>query len=240
MNNETYRKIVVAGCMTAALAIGIAVFAFRHPAALAVAHQPAPPPTTGQAPPPPPQVAQSGEGTAQPAPADSIASQEQAPAPLVAKSKPTPTQAPNRPVTLSHAAAEVGTKGSAAAASPDSTSTAMVPPATSERNDSEASGAPATGDSPPDAPKPSGGADYAAADQQITIDVKSEISRDGSNKGAVIEVTTDHGVVALSGSVPDQNTFEHVKEVVARVRGVTGVDTTALSVASLMSSAIQQ
>jgi osmotically-inducible protein OsmY len=95
-------------------------------------------------------------------------------------------------------------------------------------------------DSPSDTSKSEGGSDYVAADQQITIDVKSEISRDDSNKGAVIEVTTDHGVVALKGTVPDQNTFDHVKEVVARVKGVTGVDTSALSVASLMSSAISQ
>jgi hypothetical protein len=244
MNDESYRKIVVAGCMAVALAIGIALFALRHPAVPAVAQQPAPPPpTTEQAPPAPPQVAQSGEGSSQPAATESVASNTAVAPPMVAKARSTPTQPRNRPVTPSLAAADVGVnQGGAVAASLGSTSGAVVPPDSSESNnskDNDANDAAATGDSPQDAAKPNGSSDYAAADRQITIDVKSEISRDGSNKGAVIEVSTDHGVVALSGTVPDQNTFDHVKEVVARVQGVMGVDTSALSVASLMSSAIQ-
>ena len=241
MNNETYRRIVVGGCMAAAVAIGVAVFAFRHHAAPAVAQQPAPPPpATEQAPPGPPQVTQSGEGISPPAPTDSVASKDGASVPLVSKSRTTPNQPRNRPVTPSLAAADVGAKqGSAVAASPDPASGAAVPPAISEPNDREVTDAPAPAYSTP-AASPNGGSDYATVDRQITNDVKSEISRDGSNKDAVIEVKTDHGVVALSGSVPDQNTFDHVKEVVARVKRVTGVDTSALSVASLVSSTIQQ
>jgi osmotically-inducible protein OsmY len=160
---------------------------------------------------------------------------------MVAKSRPTPIQPHNRPVTPSLAAADVGTKeGGAGAASTDSASVAVVAPAAGDSDDHEANVAPATGDSPADASKPNGGSDYAASDQQITIDVKSEISRDDSNKGAAIEVSTDHGVVALSGTVPDQTTLDHVKELVARVKGVTGVNASALSVASLVSSAIPQ
>jgi BON domain len=242
MDNETSRKIIVAGCMAAVLAVGITVFALRHPTAPAVAQQPMPPPsTTEQAPPAPSEVTQSGEGTSQPAPADSVAGNDGASAALVTKSTPPTVQPRSRPITPSLAVANVGAKPRSAVAAPaDAASAALAAPAVNETNDSEATGTPTTGDSATDASKPNGGSDYVAADRQITIDVKTEISRDGSDKGAVIEVTTDHGVVALSGSVPDQNTFDHVKEVVARVKGVTSVDTSALSVGSLVSSAIQQ
>jgi hyperosmotically inducible protein len=73
----------------------------------------------------------------------------------------------------------------------------------------------------------------AAADHQITADVKSAISQDSVTKDSDIAVSTSHGVVALKGSVPDQNIIDHVADAVGKVKDVKSVDTSALVVTSL-------
>ena len=239
MNSETNRKLVVGGCMAAAVAIGIVVFSYRHHGAPLAVQQPAlpPPPVSEQLAPTPPPVAQSGDSASQPEPADSAASRDAVAPSTAAKTSATPVQQRTRPVKPSLAAADTG---STITATPDVASGAVAPPTVSDSNTNDATGAATPDATTQDASKPSDGADYASLDRQITIDVKSEISRDGSSKDAAINVTTDHGVVALSGSVPDQSTFDHVKEVASRVKGVASVDTSALSVTSLMSAVVSQ
>lgn len=72
-----------------------------------------------------------------------------------------------------------------------------------------------------------------ATDSQITTAVKSQIASDSLVKDTPIAVTTTNGVVALSGTVPTQDAIDHVKIVVASVKDVKSVDTSALTVPNL-------
>ena len=76
-------------------------------------------------------------------------------------------------------------------------------------------------------------AQLATADSQITTDVKSEIAVDTLSKDVSIGVITTNGVVALSGSLTSQDAIDHVKEVVAKVKDVKSVDTSALILVNL-------
>lgn len=67
-----------------------------------------------------------------------------------------------------------------------------------------------------------------ASDSWITTKVKSDLLADNVTKGLDISVKTSNGVVALSGTVVDSGTVDHVKDLAARVRGVKSVDTSAL------------
>jgi hyperosmotically inducible protein len=98
---------------------------------------------------------------------------------------------------------------------------------------SELTTPPATGNSPADEQKVATSAELAASDSQITTDVKSEIAGDSLSRQANIEVTTTHGVVALTGSLASQGAIDHFKEVAGKVPGVKSVDTSALVLASL-------
>jgi hyperosmotically inducible protein len=70
-------------------------------------------------------------------------------------------------------------------------------------------------------------------DHQITTDVKSEILLDSVSKDSNIAVTTTHGVVALTGSLPDQSAVDHVTDAVGRIKDVKSVDASALIVTQL-------
>jgi len=72
----------------------------------------------------------------------------------------------------------------------------------------------------------------AVSDTEITAKVKSEIAVDTVGMSGAIGVTTTDGVVALSGSLSSQDDIEHIKGVVARVKDVKSVDTTAMSVSA--------
>jgi hyperosmotically inducible protein len=98
---------------------------------------------------------------------------------------------------------------------------------------SELTAPPATGSSPADEQKVATSTDSTASDSQITTDVKSEIAGDSLSSQVNIEVTTTHGVVALTGSLASQNAIDHFKEVAGKVAGVKSVDTSALVLASL-------
>ena len=74
---------------------------------------------------------------------------------------------------------------------------------------------------------------FAAADSQITTDVKSELAGDSLSKDVNIGVTTTHGVVVLSGNLASQDAIDHVRDVAGKVPGVKSVDTSALVLASL-------
>jgi len=72
-----------------------------------------------------------------------------------------------------------------------------------------------------------------ATDSQITSEVKSAIAVDNVVKDVPIGVSTTNGVVALTGSLASQDAVEHVKIVVASVKDVKSVDTSALIVRNL-------
>ncbi len=92
---------------------------------------------------------------------------------------------------------------------------------------------PATSSAPADDQKVGASAEFAAADSQITTDVKSQIAGDSLSKDAKIGVTTTHGVVALTGNLASQDAIDHVKDVAGKVKDVKSVDTSALVLASL-------
>jgi BON domain len=97
----------------------------------------------------------------------------------------------------------------------------------------EVPAAPATSSSPADGQKVATSTEFAAADGQITTDVKSQLAGDSVSKGVNIGVTTTHGVVALTGTLTSQNAIDHVKDVAGKVKDVKSVDTSALVLASL-------
>jgi len=89
----------------------------------------------------------------------------------------------------------------------------------------------------PDAPavdqKVGTSTELAASDSQITTDVRFEIAGDSLAKDVNIGVTTTHGVVVLTGSLPSQDAIDHVKDLAGKVKDVKSVDTSALILASL-------
>ncbi|MBK9614918.1 MAG: BON domain-containing protein [Uliginosibacterium sp.] len=70
------------------------------------------------------------------------------------------------------------------------------------------------------------------SDSWITTKVKSEILADSMSKGFKVSVKTLHGVVVLSGSLASQDAIEHVKDIVAKVKGVKSVEVSAITIAS--------
>jgi hyperosmotically inducible protein len=75
--------------------------------------------------------------------------------------------------------------------------------------------------------------DSAALDHQITTDVESAFLLDSITRDSNIAVTTTHGVVALTGNLPDQSAVDHVTEAVGRIKDVKSVDNSALIVTQL-------
>ena len=69
------------------------------------------------------------------------------------------------------------------------------------------------------------------SDSWITTKVKSEILADSISKGFEVSVETIHGVVVLTGTLPNQDAIDHVKDIAQKVEGVKSVDTSALTVA---------
>ncbi|MGA8707952.1 MAG: BON domain-containing protein [Steroidobacteraceae bacterium] len=72
----------------------------------------------------------------------------------------------------------------------------------------------------------------AVEDTAITADLKTKFAADGKTKGADISVTTKDAIVALSGRVVSQAQKEHVIYVARHTKGVTQVDSTALTVSA--------
>jgi len=67
-----------------------------------------------------------------------------------------------------------------------------------------------------------------ASDSWITTKVKSELLADSLTKGLDINVKTRNGVVALSGTVANDDAADHVKDIARKVKGVKSVDSTGL------------
>lgn len=67
------------------------------------------------------------------------------------------------------------------------------------------------------------------SDSWITTKVKSEILSDSVSKGFDVHVKTLHGVVVLSGTLPNSDAVAHVKDLAEKVHGVKSVDTAGLA-----------
>jgi hyperosmotically inducible protein len=254
MNSQTSRKIIVAGSMAAVVLIGVVTFALRSHPVTSVAQTPQPPPPIAQIPgaapaagaeipaapaagaqiPAGPAVAQIPAAPAAVAHNDSVATKSADAATAsavepklthkrhVAKAD-TKAVATNDTVTRTGSAADTSEKPAAETVANNvdgvkSADDSTPPPATS---------------SPADDQKVGASAEFAAADSQITTDVKSQIAGDSVSKDANIGVTTTHGVVALTGNLASQDAIDHVKDVAGKVKDVKSVDSSALVLASL-------
>jgi hyperosmotically inducible protein len=69
-----------------------------------------------------------------------------------------------------------------------------------------------------------------AADAWITTKVKSEFGTTKGIKATDISVSTNDGVVTLSGSVATQDEKQHAERVAQLVKGVKSVDSSGLTV----------
>jgi hypothetical protein len=222
MNSETSRKVVVAGSMAAVLAIGILVVAMRHqPAASVAAVTPPPAPTADNVSPAPEAV----QTPPAPQPMPLVASVPTSPA-SAAHGAVESTPAPARPRAKQNSDAAMTstvTKPAAVTAAPDAdsakTADAPLPPATAD-NAGTGVGA-------------SNGDANTASDPQITSEVKSVLADDSVAKDSNIDVNTSQGVVALTGSVPDQSVLDHVVAAVSKVKDVRRVDASAVTVTNL-------
>jgi hyperosmotically inducible protein len=70
------------------------------------------------------------------------------------------------------------------------------------------------------------------SDSWITTKVKSEIMSDSVSQGFDVSVKTVHGVVMLSGVLPNKDAVSHVKDVAAKVQGVKSVEASQLTAQS--------
>ena len=69
------------------------------------------------------------------------------------------------------------------------------------------------------------------SDRWITDRVKWELLADNISKGFDVDVDTVNGVVFLKGTLANEDTISHVRDIAAKVEGVKRVDTSALVVA---------
>ena len=67
------------------------------------------------------------------------------------------------------------------------------------------------------------------SDSWITTKVKSEIMADSVSKGFKVSVKTVHGVVMLSGVLPNDDAVAHVKDLAQKVEGVKSVEASQLT-----------
>jgi hyperosmotically inducible protein len=76
----------------------------------------------------------------------------------------------------------------------------------------------------------SNGSQHVVSDSWITTKVKSDLLADKVTQGFDVKVATTNGVVALTGSLPNEAAVNHAKAVALQVDGVKSVDTTGLNV----------
>ena len=69
------------------------------------------------------------------------------------------------------------------------------------------------------------------SDSWITAKVKSAILADNVGNGVDVSVETMYGVVVLTGTLPNQNAIDHVKNIARRVDSVKSVISDELVVA---------
>jgi hyperosmotically inducible protein len=88
----------------------------------------------------------------------------------------------------------------------------------------------AVGDSPRTDHPAVARAERVGSDSWITTKVKSELISNQGTHGFDVHVTTEHGVVMLSGSLPDEHDIARAHDVAAQVQGVRRVDTSELHI----------
>jgi len=232
MNAQASRKLIVVGAMAVVVAIGVTTFAMRAHTVTRVAQAIAPP-------------VQLAESTAV---EDAVATPREAPSTLapVAPIVEAPVTPARKDVVVikrapvRHHDSAVSSAVEPTGMAPDLSMTAAA--AAVARSSEPVQGAavttttPALGALPTTAPamttdqNPTLSATLAATDSEITANVKSQIAVDSLGKNASIGVNTTDGVVALTGSLASQDDIDHIKLVVAAVKDVKSVDTSALSV----------
>jgi hypothetical protein len=224
MNSETSRKIVVAGSMAGVLAIGIVVFSMRHHSTASVAAlTPPPAPTADNVTPAPPEAVPTPPAPAPMPPVANLPTSPAIAAPSPVQSTPAPARSRARPNSSAAVAANVATPAAVTAA-PDADSAKTA----------DASPPPAVADTAgPGADASNGDTATTASDPQITSEVKSVLADDSVAKESNIDVNTSQGVVALTGSVPDQSALDHVVDAVKKVKDVRRVDASAVTVTNL-------
>jgi hyperosmotically inducible periplasmic protein len=247
------RLIIAAGL--AVVAIGAGAY-YLHTASKAVptaqvAPAPAPPPPPVAANPPPPAV---------PAPAPDVPAAAPAPAapPAVAQqdssnANPTDSVTPseskhgNRHTAKAHSSARTSDDSVVAATPPPAPAAPAAPAVDSTANATAANSAtapppnPAADNAAPaatasNAPDGAAPADTSGVDSKITTEVKSRLAADNVSKDANIGVTTNQGVVVLTGTLASQDAVDHVKQLAQNVQDVKSVDASALKVVSVASN----
>ena len=215
MNAQKSRKIIVASGMAVVIGIGVMTFALQPHPITPIAHAITPPAPVEQLPDATPAAV---------APA-AVAQVVDAPATPAHKDVTVTKLAVTRHLAKADSSAVV-THDPVTRVEPVKSATELTTPPTVSTN-------------PTLAPTPAidqtvvPSAQLATADSQITTDVKSEIAVDTLSKDVSIGVITTNGVVALSGSLTSQDAIDHVKEVVAKVKDVKSVDTSALILVNL-------
>lgn len=128
----------------------------------------------------------------------------------------------DRPATQSTA---YNNSGSSAA--PGSTTTGTTAPSTSSAATpgSAATGAPATASM---APGPAGDATGAVSETITTGKIKAALAADAGLRDSDISVTTNNGVVTLSGTAKSQDQVSAATALARRQDGVTKVETTVV------------
>lgn len=237
MNPKTTHKIIAASGMAVVIAVGVAVFFLRSPPVTPVAQiaEPTAPladtaaPVTDAAAP----VAAAPAADV-PAAAAVVAQSDTASSKSTDRAAPAVAAKPARHREAANLASDADASSRITSRSA-TVSTTTDTPSVADRVDRSAdlNAAPLTASSSTGSPDAAMPAEANTSDSQITSDVKSAIAVEGLAKDANIDVTTTHGVVALSGTVPSQSAIEQVKDVAGKVKDVKAVDTSGLMLASL-------
>jgi hyperosmotically inducible protein len=247
------RLIIAAGL--AVVAIGGGAYYLHTASKAAPTAQVAPAPT-----PPPPPVAENQPPPAAPAPAADVPAAAPTPAvsPPVAQQDssstnqsdnvtPSEPKHANRHTAKAHDRDRTSDAGVVAATPPPPPA---APAADSTQNATAANSATApapTADSAAPAATASNGqganaqegtapADTSGVDSKITTEVKSRLAADNVSKDANIGVTTNQGVVVLTGTLASQDAVDHVTQVARNVQDVKSVDASSLKVVSVASN----
>ena len=234
MNEQLTRKIIVASGLAVVVGIGAMSVAMRPHAPAAASLALTPPPPVSESPVAPATTAPLPEASAPQAeppvalaPVAPVVEKPVKPEPRVAS--PVQRAAVVKPARVTP---DLSTAGAAmaAAATANRAETVPAPAVTSMTPGTEA--LPMLAPTAVVEQKPEVATPLPVSDNEITANVKSEIAVDSVGMSGAIGVTTTGGIVALTGSLSSQDDIDHIKGVVARVKDVKSVDTTAMSVSA--------
>jgi osmotically-inducible protein OsmY len=257
LNSDSTHKIVVGIVLATAFSVGVSVFAIRTqheneaarnaptPAPAAAADQSA---TDAAAP------AQNGSATPPTDPAAVAAATPSTAAAVAAVPTSTGPSAPTAITGTKDGAGALANEGSSSAkskaadrsdrriartrSSAATTDRLLAPTVSSKPSPADQTASSSTDSVKNEAPaaeladsqQGAAGVAPAAADSQITAEVKSEIA--AAAPDSAVNVTTSNGVVALAGSVSSQDAADHASQAAQRVAGVKHVDASALTVSN--------